>query len=222
MPQQVQLVDVNGNPLSSSNGQPINIAQVGGIATQMGAAGGTMVLANSPAFVPGLFNGGSNLNPWQAATGDNAGTGNAGQISAMVVNSSGNLDRKRGNVDNITLINAAAVTTTQTSADQANYNMHLLYVVVNVTTLNGTSPTLTPMLQGKGPVSVQYFQIGAALTAIAATGKFIYLYGISVPAAAGGVTATVAFPIPRTWNFVMTAGGTITNATYTVEASYIS
>lgn len=130
-------------------------------------------------------------------------------------------DQQRGNLDTITVINASAVTTTQTSADQKNYNARMLYVVVNVTTLTGTSPTLTPKLQGKGPVATQYFQIGGALTAISATGTYVYLYGISAPAAAGGVTATAAFPIPRTWNFVMTAGGTITNATYTVEVCYI-
>lgn len=131
------------------------------------------------------------------------------------------VDQQRGNLDTITLINASGVTTTQTSSDQKNYNARMLYVVVNVTTLTGTSPTLTPKLQGKGPVAGQYFQIGANATAISATGLYVYLYGISAPAAAGGVTATIAYPIPRTWNVVMTAGGTITNATYTVEACYI-
>lgn len=131
------------------------------------------------------------------------------------------IDQQRGNMDNLTVLSASAVTTTQTSADQKSYNARTLYVVVNVTTLTGTSPTLTPKLQGKGPVSGQYFQIGAALTAISAAGVYVYLYSLSAPAAGGGVTATAAFPIPRTWNFVMTAGGTITNATYTVEAMYL-
>ncbi len=131
------------------------------------------------------------------------------------------VDQQRGNQDNITVINASAVTTTQTSSDQTNYNARGLIIVVNVTTLTGTSPTLTPKLQGKGRVSGQYFQIGAAISAINATGTFVYLFSVSAPAAAGGITATAAFPIPRTWNFVMTAGGTITNATYTVEVLYL-
>lgn len=130
-------------------------------------------------------------------------------------------DQQRGNLDNLTVINASAVTTTQTSTDQKSYNARMLYLVVNVTTLTGTSPTLTPKLQGKGPVAAQYFGIGAALTAISAAGTYVYLYAISAPAAAGGVTATIAFPVPRTYNVVMTAGGTITNATYTVEVLYI-
>lgn len=156
----------------------------------------------------------------QMAGSDGVTSANVLEVASGLFNGA-TTDQQRGNLDNITLINASAVTTTQTSADQKNYNARMLYVVVNVTTLTGTSPTLTPKLQGKGPVSVQYFAIGAALTAISATGLYVYLFSLSAPAAAGGVTATSAFPIPRTWNWTMTAGGTITNATYTVEAMYI-
>ena len=155
-----------------------------------------------------------------------AATADANSGQNLVVESIGNFngttfDRQRGNYDNVTVINASAVTTTQTSADQVNYNARGLYIIVNVTTLTGTSPTLTPALQGKDPVSVQYFQLGANATAISATGKYVYYYSLNAPAAAGGVTASIAFQVPRTWNFVMTAGGTITNATYTVAASYM-
>lgn len=130
-------------------------------------------------------------------------------------------DQQRGNLDGITLINASGVTTTQASANQTNYNARMLYVVINVTTLTGTSPTLTPKIQGIAPVSGQMIQIGATLTAISATGVYAYFYGISAPTAAGSITATIAYPVPRTWKYIVTAGGTITNATYTVEAIYI-
>lgn len=202
------------NGVLEQNTVPSALLSLGQMATADGA-----VLATVPLVAMGVSNGGSIDRVRDGSFGDNAQTGLMSTNSRLYNNSG--WDRYRNNLDTLTLINASAVTTTQTSADQTNYNARLVYVVVNVATLAGTSPTLTPKLQGKGPVAVQYFQIGAAITAIAATGVFVYLFSLSAPAAAGGVTASAAFPVPRTWNFVMTAGGTITNATYTVEASYV-
>src|SRR5262245_49268074 len=45
------------------------------------------------------------------------------------------IDRQRGNQDNIALINAVAVTTTQTSADQTNYNARGIITVLDMTTV---------------------------------------------------------------------------------------
>ena len=143
------------------------------------------------------------------------------QEMSVALYNGASLDLQRGNLDTITLLNASAVTTTQTSPDQTNFNARGVYVVVNVATLTGTSPTLTPAIQGKTPVAGGYFALTAALTAIAATGKFVYLIYPGAAAAAGGITAVGGFSLPRTWNVVMTAGGTITNATYTVEALYL-
>lgn len=127
-----------------------------------------------------------------------------------------------GNVDNITVMNVTAATTTQTSANQTNNTARGVYVIVNVTTLTGTSPTLTPKIQGIGPVANQPFQLLLASAAIAATGVFVYLIYPTVSAVTGtGITQDAGFSLPKTWNVVMTAGGTITNATYTVEASYL-
>jgi len=156
----------------------------------------------------------------QMAGSDGVTASNALLLAHALYNGA-TLDQQRGNQDNITLLNLSGVTTSQLSNIQINYNARMLYVCANVTTLTGTSPTLTPVMFGVAPVAAHTFQIGATPTAISTTGVYVYLYGISAPTAAGGVTATIAYPIPREWKFQMTAGGTITNATYTVEAMYI-
>ena len=160
-------------------------------------------------------------NPVSAESQANGVALNTIQEMSVALYNGTSLDLQRGNLDTITVMNISAATTTQTSADQTNYNARGVYVVVKVTTLTGTTPTLTPSIQGKGPVAGSYFALHAAFTAINATGTFIYLIYPSAPTAAGGVTGSGGFPLPRTWNVVMTAGGTITNATYTVEAIYI-
>ena len=136
--------------------------------------------------------------------------------------SGGNLDTiANGNLDNQSVLVVTSGTTTQTSIDQTHANARGAYIIVNVTTLTGTSPTLTPLIQGKAPVAGVYFTVLLATAAIAATGKFVYLVYPNAPAAAGGVTQSIAFNLPKTWNIVMTVGGTVTAEAYTVEASYL-
>lgn len=125
------------------------------------------------------------------------------------------------NADTITVMNVTSGTTTQTSTDQTNVNYRGAYIIVNVTTLTGTSPTLTPNIQGKGPVAIQYFTLLLASAAISAAGKYIYLIYPNAAAGAGGVTQSAGFPLPHTWNVIMTVGGTVTAEAYTVEVSYI-
>jgi len=193
----------------------INVAQIGGQPVQLAASDGVV---NLQEVALGLYAGSGAYNRWNnaAGTGDAQFATNSASVVGYNYNGS-TWNYIRGNLDNVTIISATAVTTTQTSSDQTNFNADIVYIVVNVTTLTGTTPTLTPKLNGKGPVAGVYFQIGAAITAISATGTYVYLFSTGAGTAAGGITAAAAFPVPRTWNFVMTAGGTITNATYTVE-----
>lgn len=126
------------------------------------------------------------------------------------------------NADNVTVMNVTSGTTTQTSTDQTNIGGRGAYIIVNVTTLTGTSPTLTPKIQGKGPVANQYVALLTATTAISTAGTYIYLIYPNVPAVTGsGITQDAGFSLPKTWNIVMTTGGTVTNEVYTVEASYL-
>ena len=138
--------------------------------------------------------------------------------------SGGNLDAinaKMANSDNVTVLSVASGTTTQTSPDQTNVNFRGAYIIVNVTALTGTSPTLTPKIQGKDPVSGQYFALITATTAISATGTSVYLIYPNAAAGTQGVTQSSGFVLPKSWNVVMTTGGTVTNEAYTVSASYL-
>lgn len=131
------------------------------------------------------------------------------------------LNTKNANSDNITVLSIASGTTTQTSPDQTNTNFRGAYIIVNVTTLTGASPTLTPKIQGKDPVSGQYFSLLLATTAISAAGTFVYLIYPNAAAGTQGVTQSSGFALPHTWNVVMTVGGTVSNEVYTVAASYL-
>ena len=126
-----------------------------------------------------------------------------------------------GNLDTVSVMNVQSGTTTQTSIDQTNSNFRGAYIIVNVTTLTGTTPTLTPTIKGKGPIATVYFTLLLATAAISATGTYVYLVYPAAPAGAQGVTQSAGFSLPKTWNIVMTAGGTVTNEVYTVEASYL-
>lgn len=92
-------------------------------------------------------------------------------------------------------------------------------VVVNVTTLTGTTPTITPVIQGKDDAqgaSGNYIQVHASFTAISAAGTFVYMVYPAIGAAAGGITATSPLAVPNTWRVVLTYGGTVTASAGTV------
>ena len=90
-------------------------------------------------------------------------------------------------------------------------SQHSLAVVVNVTSITGTTPTITPVVQFKDIPTGQYIQWHAAFTAISTAGTTTYLFCSGCGAAAGGITAVAAFPYPGvTWRLVLTYGGTVT------------
>lgn len=91
-----------------------------------------------------------------------------------------------------------------------------LYLVVDVTSLTGTAPTITPAIQLKDQVSGKYVQLHAAFTAIGAAGTFTYLIYPGVGAAAGGITATSSAVIAPQFRVVLTYGGTVTASAGTV------
>lgn len=149
----------------------------------------------------------------RAATADGISSTNVVAESPVLFNGTAH-DRQRGNVDTAALINASAVTTTQTGADQTNFNGRGLIVVFNMATVGTGSVTLT--IQGKDAASGQYYTIlaGAAVTTNSTNVYTVY--------PGGPATANVAAnsPLPRTWRVLATANNA--NATtYTVGASVI-
>lgn len=117
-----------------------------------------------------------------------------------------------GNSDNITLITAAGVTTSQNSADQSNAQYRGIKLYVNMTNVGTGSVTFT--IQGKDPVTGTYYTILAS-AAIIANGFTAYTVYPGITATANVSASDV---LPRTWRVLATANNA--NATtYTVSCS---
>jgi hypothetical protein len=143
------------------------------------------------------------------------------QAAGLMLYNGTSEDRARGNLDNISLISASGVTTTQTSVDQTNYNGRGVLVIVDVTALTATG-TLTPEIDFKDPVSGKYISLLTASTAIIATGTYVYLVfpGGNTSVANSGVTQAANMPLPRTWRSRVVPGNSV-SITYTVGVSVI-
>jgi hypothetical protein len=131
------------------------------------------------------------------------------------------IDQRRGNQDNIALINSVATTTTQTSADQTNYNARGLYVIVDVTA--GSTLSLTPEIDLKDPVSGKYRKIllaGSALTGVTTATYLVYPGANTTVPVGSDITLISSVPLPRTWRVVVTHGNG-NAATYKVAVCYI-
>lgn len=114
----------------------------------------------------------------------------------------------------LTLITATGVTTTQTSSDQINYTGRGLIVVLDMTTVGTGSVTLE--IDGKDAASGKYY---ALLTGAAVTTNSTNVYTV-YPGATAVNNTTTCFPLPHTWRVKVTANNA--NATtYTVGASVI-
>lgn len=126
------------------------------------------------------------------------------------------LERWRNNVAK-TLLSSAARTADTNSSDQTNYNARGAMFFVNVTATSAT-PSVTLNVQGKDPVSGNYFTIYTS-AAFTATGQFSYqVYpGAS---AAGALTGAAPLTIPRTWRVFMDHADA-DSITYSVGMSYI-
>lgn len=123
-------------------------------------------------------------------------------------------DRRRANIDTAALISAAGATTSQTGADQTNYNGKGIKVVLDMTNVGTGSVTLT--IQGKDAASGKYYTLlaGAAVTTNS-TNVYTVFPGSTVTA---NVSANDI--LPRVWRVITTANNA--NATtYTVGASVI-
>ena len=150
-----------------------------------------------------------------SASGDGSSSANFPEVALGVFNGS-NVDRVRGNYDNVTLLASAARTSTQTIADQINYNARGVVICVDTTVVPGSAPSNVVTINGKDPVSGKYNTLltGAAITGVGTAFYTIY------PGATPAANLTVSLPLPRTYQVVITAGNA-NSATYSVGVSYI-
>ncbi len=135
-------------------------------------------------------------------------------IVAHALYNGSTMDQQRGNLDNITVLASAARTTTQTQADQTNYNHRGIVVVLDMTTVGTGSVTLE--IDGKDPVSGKYY---ALLTGAAVTTNVTNIYRV-YPGLTAAANATANDILPRTWRVKVTANNA-NSATYSVGAMLI-
>lgn len=124
------------------------------------------------------------------------------------------VDQQRGNLDNIVVLASAARTTTQTQADQTNYNHRGIIVVLDMTVVGTGSVTLE--IDAKDPVSGKYY---AVLTGAAVTTNSTNIYRV-YPGLTAAANATANDVLPRTWRVKVTANNA-NSATYSVGAMLI-
>lgn len=114
----------------------------------------------------------------------------------------------------LTLTNASAGGQT---IGQDNPFWHGVQLVVDITSIAGTSPSLTALIEGYDVASGKYYTLltSAALTATGTTVLTVY----------PGVTATAnvsaAQALPKTWRVRYTIGGTAPAVTATIGANLI-
>lgn len=117
-----------------------------------------------------------------------------------------------GNLQSTILPSAARTAAQVNSADQNNLTWGGVTVIVNVTSF--TAGTYTPKIQGKDPVSGNYYDILTG-TAIGATGTFTLKVYPGITAAAN---ASVSDMLPRVWR-VQLNGATGQSMTFSVGAN---
>lgn len=119
------------------------------------------------------------------------------------------------------LVTLTAASTGGNSADLSNTDWRGVNVVVNVTAITGTTPTLTVSIQGKDPVSGQYYTLVTNGSAINATGTFVFSVYPGGPTSTSSPAFSTASPLPRTWRILYAIGGTTPAVTATMSASLI-
>lgn len=110
----------------------------------------------------------------------------------------------------------AAGVGTVNGADQTNsLGVSYLNLVIDITAISGTTPTLTVTVQGKDIASGKYYTIlaSAALSTVSTT---VLTVGAALPASANASANAV---LPRTWRVIYTVGGTGPSVTATIGAS---
>lgn len=120
------------------------------------------------------------------------------------------------NVDTGALVTLTTASTGGNSADQTNNNGRGVSLAVNISAISGTGATLTITVQGKDPVSGNYYNIFAAggLTTTGTTAIQVYP-GITTATNAGSAV------LPRTWRVLYAITGTTPSVTATISASVI-
>ena len=111
----------------------------------------------------------------------------------------------------------SAQASTLSSADADNLSAFGGHIVIDVTAITGTTPTLTVSVEGKDPVSGKYYTIltSAAISTVSTTVLRIF------PSATASANTIANDIIPRTFRVTSTLGGTTPVVTATIVANFV-
>lgn len=121
------------------------------------------------------------------------------------------------NLNTGALITHTAASAGVNGADQSNLSGNAITIVVNITAITGTTPTLTVTLQGKDAASGVYYTILAS-AALNATGTTVLNVFPGAPVTANLSANAI---LPKTWRVISAITGTTPAVTATVGASVI-
>lgn len=159
--------------------------------------------------------GGSATNATYSPSGNNNDPGLVVKADPQLWNGA-TWDFQRNNLDNITLLASAAQTTTQTTADQTNFNARGVIVTLDATVNAGGLGSITLEIDAKDPVSGKYVALLTGAAVVSVTTNIYVVY----PGATTVANATIGVPLPRTWRVKVTANNA-NPVTYSVGASLI-
>lgn len=121
------------------------------------------------------------------------------------------------NIDTGALLTFTAASTGANSADQSNPGGDGLKLVIDITAITGTTPTLTVTIQGKDTASGKYYTIlaSAALSSVSTTVLTVF------PGITASANVAANDILPRTWRVSAVIGGTTPAVTATIGASVV-
>lgn len=147
-----------------------------------------------------------------APAGTADGVGAAGvQEQGLAVYNGATYDRQRSNLS-VNALPSAAYTVSQTVANILNVNGMAVDVVLNLTALTGTTPSVTLAINGKTASGVSYSLLTSA--ALTATGQVVLSLG---PGLATTANVSANRFLPRLFDLVVTIAGTTPSATFTLD-----
>lgn len=203
------------NLTNSGTGIPVNLML--GFDNTASANAYRVPRLDSNSLLKVLISSGAGGTAATQANGDGtSGTvGGLNVISYTALFNGSTSDRMRG-INSATVRASSATAATFTSADLVNYNWRGCIVTFNVSAIGaGTTWTLT--VNGKDPVSGNYYQIFSS-AAVGATGQNAY---VIYPGTTVSANLDVSAVLPRTFQIVVTIGGTALSSTFSVGIDYI-
>jgi hypothetical protein len=123
---------------------------------------------------------------------------------------------KAANADGISALALSAASSSSNGSDLVNEDYKAANIIVDITAISGTTPTLTIDVEGKDPVSGKYYTIleSAALSSVSTT---VLSVGPGLPVTANLSANAI---LPKTWRVTATIGGGTPSVTATIGVSY--